>query len=445
MLGCMYSRDEPKKTAGWTRRAGLCLLLGLILVCLAWAAPPPGPPGKTESDRVSEAHREIESAEVTVRFAPYFSYPDETEFLAIDYRVVLDRKAGRVRVERPGYTLVSDGKDILLVADDLPGRHLRMPLNGALTYERLVEVFPDLTDPVPPALVLMLSDEPMLWLSGGASDSATRVAPNQADGDPKLLMRLPTQFGHGELRLDSKTRHISTATFHVDQQQLAGSGLDAVQFHYDIQWQSLNKPIDKKHFELDLKGSTETTTLAQFLAPPAHGGNAAAGGAGGPGAPNAGGTLIGQTLPDMDLALLGGDKTINLSKHDKGLVVVEFFASWTRPSVLDLPALADFKKWCADNDHEVSIYAVAVGETPESMEKWLAALEKTAGREVDLPVLLDPKTEAAMALRLPTVPRTMIVVDGKIVEVYGGVKAEFLEDLKKGYPQWAKEQDPAEE
>ena len=79
------------------------------------------------------------------------------------------------------------------------------------------------------------------------------------------------------------------------------------------------------------------------------------------------------------------------------------------------------------------------------MTKWIEALEKTAKRKVDLAVLLDTSTQAAMALKLPTVPRTLIVVDGRVVEVYGGLKPTFLGDLKEGLSGWLEKVQPVEE
>ena len=248
-------------------------------------------------------------------------------------------------------------------------------------------------------------------------------------------------FGEAELLHDARTKCLADLRIAVDKQQLAGSGLDAVQFHYGVKWSAVNEEVDDELFELDLNGSTEMTTLAQFLAPSGPGAGR------GPGNVGGGGSLIGQSLPDIELALLGGeeDEKIRLSDLDGGVVVVEFFASWTRPSVLDLPVLEDFSAWAEEEQHEAEVYAVAVGETPESIAKWLEVLEKTAGREVDVPILLDTTTDAAVALKLPTVPRTLIVVDGKIVEVYGGMKPEFLDDLKKGLPGWLEKIEVEEE
>ena len=414
---------------GWI----VALAVGLTLLSMG-ASAQPGPPGQTETDRVVEAHRAIESAQIDVRFGQYFSYPDETEFAIAEYRVLLDRKGKRVRVDRPGYTLLCDGTDVLLVADALPGRHLRMPMADQFTYERLVEVFPDLAQPIPPALVMLLAEKPVEQLSGGQSDQMTRIVSEHPAAVDALHLSMPMRLGSSELVFDGKSRRLQSMLATVEAQQLAGSGLDAVRMHYQIKWSAVNKPVDDEAFELDLKQSQEMTTLAAFLSP--NGGNAQPGQAGQGGGVAAGNTLIGMPLPEIELELLGSDKKVKLSDLDKGVVVLECFATWSKASVLDLPALAEFDAWCKEKKHEVRIYAVAVGEQAEHMTKWMAALEKTAKREIDLPVLLDTTTEAAVAMKLPTVPRTLIVVDGRIIDVFGGVKPTYLDDLKEGLPEW---------
>ncbi|MGB0768268.1 MAG: redoxin domain-containing protein, partial [Phycisphaeraceae bacterium] len=432
--------------------AGVVLVLGAGLGVAVDAQP--APPGQgidrggvaetnseSESQAVVAAHRAVESAAIEVRFSQYFSYPDETEFVSADYRIWFDRPGKRLRVERPGYTLVCDGRDVLLVADALPGRHLRTPLGDALTFATLVGIFPDLTQPLPPALVLLTAESPMSVLSGGQRSAATRVLLDDIPAEV-LTLRLPGAQGATTLAMRADDKLLDSLLLEIDAQRLANSGIDAVRLYYGIDWVSVNEPIADEVFELDVSRSHEFSTLAAFLSP--NGGNAQAGAGGGQGAgPGGGGgvaagaSLIGMPLVDLALERLGDNEKVNLAELNEGVVVLEFFASWSKTSVLDLPALADFRAWSIEQSQPATVYAVAVGERSEKMTKWLAALESTAGREVDLPVLLDPKTEAAMAMKLPTVPRTLIVVNGRVVEVFGGVKPTFLEDLKRGLPGWS--------
>lgn len=434
-----------------------------FVAALAWAmvllaASPgvlaqPGPPGQTESDKLVEAHQAIQSARLDVRFATYYSYPDETDFVTTDYRVVLDRANDRLRIDRPGYTLLCDGKDFVLVAEALPGRHLRMPLNGKLDYQQVFGVYPDIGNPTPPGLMLLLASDPMLLLSDGLAQDATPLGVQRVGPASLLTMRLPMQLGTCELSADPTTRLLDQVLIEVDPKRLAGSGIDGVRFHYELDWSAIDQPVDASLFELDLKRSHEMTSLAQFLSVGpvgGGGGGAQAGGGNAPGPAGGGGggaapTLIGMPLPDVELQQLGSDETINLMDQDRGVVIVEFFASWTKASTLDLPALQDFTAWCEKEKKDARVFTVAVGETKESMTPWLDALEKTVKKDIDLPVLLDTKTDAAMAMKLPTVPRTIVAVDGRVVEVYGGVKPNFLDDLKKGMAEWLEKVEAADE
>jgi len=406
----------------------------------------PGTPGaaaQSLSDKFVQAHRDVESAVVEVRFSPYFTYPDETQTLTVEYRVVLDRKAGRVRIDRPGYTLICDGKDILLVSDAIKGKHLRVPLEGALSYEKLATVFPDLANPLPPALILLLSDDPMSWLSAGQAQKATPLAPLDTPAGQRALLKLPAQYGDAEFTSLPGSLLLDEMLMKVDPTNLAGSGMEAARFHYNVAWSSLNQPVDDALFVLDLKASRQTTTLQDFLA--------VGGGAGGQGQGPGGGaveqpkSLVGQPLPDLDIEQLGSDQKVNLSKLDQKVVVLEFFASWTRPSTLDVPALSDYLAWCQKEGHDVAVYAIAVGESSESMSSWKDKLEKLTGRAIDVPILLDTSTDVAQKLGLPTLPRTMIVIDGKVVDVKGGTKTGFLEELKKATPDWLEGKLPAAE
>lgn len=407
------------------------------------------PPGQTAAERVVEAHRQIETGTLNARFATYYSYPDETDFVTTSYSIVLDRPGKRVRVDRPGYTLISDGKDILLVAESLPGRHLRVPFDGALTYERLVEVFPDLANPTAPALVLLLSESPTAVLSDGKANDVTPLGEVQARGKAWARYGLPMQLGTCELTCDAVTKRLSQALIQLDPNLLGNTPVDDVRFHYEIQWIDINQPVNDELFQLDIARSHEMTTLAQFLSTGPGGGGATRGGAGpaggGGAAAGAAQTLVGMPLPDMQLKQLGTQDQLNLSDLDEGVAVIEFYASWTKASTLDLPVLADFKAWCEENEHDVAVYGVAVGETAESMGKWIDALEKTAKREIELPILLDPENKGAVAMKLPTIPRTIIAVDGRVVDVFGGVKPNLRDDLKKGLPDWLKKVKPLEE
>lgn len=391
----------------------------------------PDPPGTTETELVIQAHQEVTSAVVEVRYGVYFTRIEETEFVTSQYRLVFDRPTNRLRIDRPGYTLLSDGSDILLVAEALPGRHLRMPLDNALTYDRLAEVFPDLSNPTAPALLYLFDDDPAAHFSDGQAKDASALQPGHPSEEDQIHLTHPLDQGRHQHSFNGESRLVEQVLIDLDVKR---QDFEAARFHYTFDWSDVDESVDDAEFELDLKQSHEMTTLATFLSP--SGGNAQPGPGGQGGGVAAGGSLIGMPLPELELDVLGGDKKVKLSELDKGVVVLECFATWSKTSVLDLPALADFQAWCKGKKHSVQVFGIAVGEQPEHLGKWIEALEKTAKKEVGYPMLLDISTNAAAALKIPTVPRTLIVVDGRIVDVYGGVKPTYLDDLKEGMPGW---------
>ena len=441
----MQDRNKIWGFGGFLTR--LALLAGLLMAVVASPAvkAQPGPPGPSVSDPAVQAHRSIDTAKLEVRFSTYYCYPDETEFITANYSLVLDRPNNRLRIDRPGFTVICDGKDIVVTAAALPGRHLRLPAPSPLTYETLIKELPDLEHPTAPGLIMLLSNTPMSILSDGQANDATSLGPVKLSGKTLNQLKLPMQLGDCVLSCAQNTNLLDQVLIEVDPKNLQNAPVDAVRFHYAMTWSEVGKPVEDKLFEFDLKKSHEMTSMAQFLS---NGGVAAPGtvpqGHGQPGQgapppnppPSPPNTIVGMPLPDLDLAVLGQDKTINLFNQDKGVVIVEFYASWTKVSALDLPRLSDFDSWAKEQGTPVKVFAVAVGETKQSMTPWIDALEKTAKQKIEYPILLDSEMKAAMAMKLPTVPRTIIAVDGRVVDVYGGTKPSFLDDLKKGLPEW---------
>ncbi|MEM1354313.1 MAG: TlpA disulfide reductase family protein [Planctomycetota bacterium] len=401
-------------------------MLTACLLCLAGqtvAAPPNT--GRMPDDRLIDAHREMNRVQATTDYTLFFSRVDETDFLQHTYRIVFDRSSNRLRIERPGFTVVCDGEHLTLVSPTIGDKYLRAPLTGALTLEKLVGLVPDLADPLPVELVLLLADKPAPIFSAGRAENLTLLQPDPRD--PGQRMRLQTVTPRGTLTLFANRVdwRLNEAVVVATDRQLTGTGMSDARYHYQVRWDAINQPIDDGVFTLDTTGRTEVGTMRELLAVPS-----APRGGGGP-------TLIGKELPDIELApLTGGDpvslKTIaDQSAAASRLLVVEFYANWSRPSVLDLPTLVRFKDWGEANDKPIDIVLVAVMQPADKTRQWLDLLEEQAEVEVDLPVLLDPEGATTQALMLPGIPRTMVVKDGKIVDVLGGYKPEFEADLQR--------------
>lgn len=409
-------------------------LAAALLTAPAVCAPGDGDP---LPDRVLQAHRDLDRAHIVADYTIYFSYPDETEFVSTHYEVWLDRATRRLRIDRPGFTLICDGQTVYLRSERIPGRHLEVPLADGLTYDALVRLVPDVNDPVPPALTMLLADTPMMWLSAGHAPSADALKPRDDDPAARPRLRLPTQLGDLTFSCESGTLLLDDVVLVADDKQLEGSGLVDARFHYGLAIEPSAEPYADAVFEFETDNSQAVGTMAELLAPPRN-----------PNAPqgnNPGGqTLIDVTLPDVELAVLDGDEPINLSTLDEGVVILEFFATWTRPSLTDLGDLVAYQDWAEEEGHDIRVFAVNVLEKSKQVREWLALLSEQTGVEYDLPVLLDVNGQAAMTLGLPTVPRTVIFVDGRIVSVFGGIKPGFGQALRDATPGWLGEGNEAE-
>lgn len=419
------------------------LLLAALLVGHATtAAPAPEvaqgtaemtPDAAALPDRAEQAHHALDRAHVRTTYTIYYSYPDETEFIGTEYAFWLDRPGQRLRIDRPGFTLVCDGQTVYLRSESIPDKHLEVALDdGGLTYDALVRLVPDVNDPVPPALALLLADQPMSWLSAGHAPTAQALKPRADDPLARPRLRLPTQLGDITLWLTPDTLLLEDAVLVADAKQLVGGPLTDARFHYHTTIDAVEGPFDDALFTFDTEGSDPASTMAQLLAPPPA-----------PPAPGTGPTLVGLELPDVELTPLAGGDPINLQDlgdSEHRVVVVEFFATWTRPSLTDLGDLTAYQDWCEEEEHDVRVLTVNVMEKTKAVREWFELLSQQTGVEYDLPVLMDTTGEATMGLGLPTIPRTVILIDGAIEEVYGGVKPGFAEFLRENTPRWLGEE-----
>lgn len=412
-------------------------LIAANTVCLLSLAGPlaaaPPSTGRMPDDQLVDAHQDIQQAQTTTDYTFYLTRPSETDFVVNTYRVAYDRSTQRLRVERPGFTVVCDGTHLTLTSPSIKGRFLRAPLTGRLTLDKLTQIVPDLADPLALELVLLLEDPPAPLLSAGGARNLALLRPDPRDPDRRPRLTTATPLGNLTLYANPGNWQLDEAVILADAGELVGSGLTEARYHYDITWDTINQPLDESLFTLDTQGQQSVASMQDLLAAPAGG---SGGGGGGP-------TLIGQALPDIDLQQLGAEEPVNLKElaeqtaEDGGLLIVEFYANWCRPSVLDVPALVRFSDWCEEHDKPVTVVLIAVMQPADQTRDWLTRLQDTAKFELDLPVLLDSEGKATQELLLPTIPRTLVVKDGQIVDVLGGLKPAFGEDLQQRAEQFS--------
>jgi len=119
--------------------------------------------------------------------------------------------------------------------------------------------------------------------------------------------------------------------------------------------------------------------------------------------------------PDFELQSLSG-KSVTLSSLRGRPVIVNFWATWCAPCILEMPNLEKFYQRYAG---EFEILAVNAGESEEDVRRFVEKIGVT------FPILLDPQIETQFLYRVRGLPTTFIVNgDGIIEAVHLGLLSE---------------------
>jgi peroxiredoxin/outer membrane lipoprotein-sorting protein len=132
--------------------------------------------------------------------------------------------------------------------------------------------------------------------------------------------------------------------------------------------------------------------------------------------------MVGKAAPDFTLDNLAGE-SVKLSDHrGKGIVILDFWATWCGPCVRAMPVLSKVSGKYADKG--VQLYAVNLREDEATIEQFL---EK---QELDVPVLLDRDGAIAQQYGVRGIPQTVIIdKQGKIQVIHQGFSPTLESDL----------------
>jgi cytochrome c biogenesis protein CcmG/thiol:disulfide interchange protein DsbE len=137
--------------------------------------------------------------------------------------------------------------------------------------------------------------------------------------------------------------------------------------------------------------------------------------------------LLGRLAPAVRGNTLDGG-TYDLDDRRGRWVVVNFFATWCTPCVVEHPELVAF-----DEEHtaigDAAVVSVLYDDDPGAARTFLAE------RGGDFPVLLDPQGAIGVAYGVARVPESFLVApDGTVVRrLVGGVTQKQLDDLLRQY------------
>lgn len=105
----------------------------------------------------------------------------------------------------------------------------------------------------------------------------------------------------------------------------------------------------------------------------------------------------GQPAPDFTVA--DGTTTVHLANYRGQVVLVNFWATWCQPCVMELPSLLELHH----DMPSLAILAVSVDEDPDAYSHFVAR------RHVDLITVRDPGETAAKLFRTEQWPETYVI------------------------------------
>ncbi|MHC4248119.1 MAG: DUF2092 domain-containing protein [Planctomycetota bacterium] len=137
--------------------------------------------------------------------------------------------------------------------------------------------------------------------------------------------------------------------------------------------------------------------------------------------------MLGQKVPPLKLALLGGGEMDLASHRGKAVVVLEFWASWSKACRRRLPLVAKVASRFADRG--VVFCAVNQGEDEKAVREFLKEIGLDA---LKVTVAMDRDSEAARRCGVMSVPQTIVIGrDGKVRAAHVGESADLAKELAK--------------
>jgi peroxiredoxin len=129
---------------------------------------------------------------------------------------------------------------------------------------------------------------------------------------------------------------------------------------------------------------------------------------------------VGDNTPSFNLLGLDGN-VHDLEEYKGNAMVINFWGTWCKPCVEEMPALqAQSEKW---KDKNVVVIGINAGEDIMSVENFV----KQAN--ISFPILLDPNKVAVQSYGISPLPTTLFVSsDGEIREIHlGGLDLNTLD------------------
>ena len=134
------------------------------------------------------------------------------------------------------------------------------------------------------------------------------------------------------------------------------------------------------------------------------------------------------TLPDITLERIDIPGSFDLETIDSKTTVVNLWATWCAPCRREIPDLERFHR---SNSDSIDLIGINIGDDPEQIVEFLNGLSDPT---VTYTQLADPLADVADHLGTSTLPVTLVIDDGRIVErVDCPIELDELNELIEPY------------
>lgn len=139
---------------------------------------------------------------------------------------------------------------------------------------------------------------------------------------------------------------------------------------------------------------------------------------------------IGATLPDFQLDGIAGTKSAKLSEFQKGVTLVNFWATWCEACMEEMPSLVQLRNEYKDKGFEV--VGVNLDENGETV------VPKTIKQlKIQFPIFQDPDNKIAEYFDVHAIPLSVILnKDRKILYIENGERNWNDQETKTQLEKW---------
>lgn len=377
-------------------------------------------PGSTLLDQVKQAYQNVQQYDCKVIFKTEQKLGRWTNTQQTWLRTVFDRPGSRVMIDKPEFILVVVDDSIRLTSDQLAGRFLDAARPEKLTLTALITEVNMLAKPILIDMAFLLEDDPIDLLTSGGTSLATPLGVDPQDPQKRPRLQVGTAEGELTMYFDPKTLLLDQAIFDLNFQG-TGPG-DYARLVYDYEYAEQVEITDEL-FELKTDGLVAADNFQQMVS--------MQGLASGPSAQGTGSAMQQQEVrkaPPIK-GVWVSDKQAELVRFDlkeveEPIIVLHFWATWLPTAYKSIPAIESLRNWVDENKLPVQVLTVNAGDQLQEVQRFMRVEER------DVPVVLDRDYKISESYGANTLPLTVFIVEGEIVEVLNGY-ADNMDELVK--------------